>query len=274
MRARSLDLIVAALDREADHGRVVDIWWRDDDAVRDGPALDRLLALAARFSAPLAIATIASRIEPSLPARLREEPRVNVLAHGYEHANHARPGEKPSEYGGHRPLAAIADELTRARTLVESAFAAQSWAVFAPPWNRIAQAVEALLPAAGYVGISAFGPAPPNRATDLLRIDTHLDPVDWRGGRSLFAAEPIAVALAAALAEETRPIGLLTHHLVFDEALWAWCEALLERLSEHSAVRLRSLDESMADAARPMSLSCGPPYGKLSIGFPLRGGVR
>ena len=33
-------------DRVAEAGRRIDLWWRDDDAVTDSPALDRLLDIA------------------------------------------------------------------------------------------------------------------------------------------------------------------------------------------------------------------------------------
>ena len=39
-----------------------------------------------------------------------------------------------------------------------------------------------------------------------------------------------------------RPIGILTHHLAFDEALWRTMEALLELLSSHRAIHFPQLD--------------------------------
>ena len=44
--------------RWRDAGRVADFWWRDDDAALPHPALARLLDLAARSRAPLALAVI------------------------------------------------------------------------------------------------------------------------------------------------------------------------------------------------------------------------
>jgi hypothetical protein len=37
--------------------------------------------------------------------------------------------------------------------------------------------------------------------------------------------------------EREESVGLLTHHLVHDEAVWAFCEALLERLARSPQVR-------------------------------------
>ena len=43
-------------DRLADAGRTVDLWWRDDDAACDTPALARLLRLSRAARAPIALA--------------------------------------------------------------------------------------------------------------------------------------------------------------------------------------------------------------------------
>jgi len=34
-------------------------------------------------------------------------------------------------------------------------------------------------------------------------------------------------------ADPDEPIGLLTHHLIHDESVWRFCEALLDRLRMH-----------------------------------------
>src|SRR4029450_2060394 len=56
----------AELDAWAKAGRRAPLWWRDDDAARTTPALERLLALHARHGVPLALAVIPGRAEPSL----------------------------------------------------------------------------------------------------------------------------------------------------------------------------------------------------------------
>lgn len=270
----ALDLVTAALDRAAEGGRTVDFWWRDDDAVQASPALDRLLALADYHEAPLAIAAIPALLEPSLPARLRDEERVNVLVHGFAHADHAGAGEKPSEYGRGRPLAEAAEEVGRARDLVRAAFGEQAAAVFVPPWNRIAPEIESLLPQAGYAALSTFGPAAAGASPRLARLNTHLDPVDWRGGRGLLEPEPMRRAVAAALDAAPEPIGLLTHHLAFDEALWAWCEALLERLAGHPAARLRAVSDLVGPPSPGPSLPCLGQYGTVRVASRFEGGAR
>ena len=41
------------------------------------------------------------------------------------------------------------------------------------------------------------------------------------------------------LADPSEPIGLLTHHLVHDEAVWIFCESLMEYLARRAMLFLR-----------------------------------
>lgn len=249
------------LDRLADEGRSVDLWWRDDDAVAHTPALDRLLGLAASSGCPVAIAAIPARTEASLVDRLRDEPGATVLTHGFSHANYAPAGEKPAELGPHRPNAEIAAELREGAAFARAAFGARSLPVLVPPWNRIAPGQEAALPDLGFRALSGFGK--PVRgvpgARGFRRIDTHLDPVAWRGDRSLVPPETLGVFARAAILGGTTALGLLTHHLAFDEALWRFLESFLEEMSRHPAVRFRRIDDLLEPDAT--SSSCLDRHG-------------
>lgn len=243
MTAGAMRPIRELLDREHARGRHVRMWWRDDDAVRRTPALDRLLALANRLGLPLAIAAIPAEIEPSLVRRLEPEARVRVLVHGLRHADHAAPGDKRAEFGPGRPLDDMAAECGDGLAAIRTAFGRQALDVLVPPWNRIAPDLAFRLAACGYAGLSTFGPRRPPQPPGLAVVNTHLDPVDWRGSRSAVDPGHLADALARALASQAgdadpEPIGLLTHHLVFDEPTWALSAALLETLAEHPAVRI------------------------------------
>ncbi|MDB5591786.1 polysaccharide deacetylase [Enterovirga sp.] len=243
MSGQAASPIRDALDRAADRDRPIDLWWRDDDAVAHTPALERLLAISARTGCPVAVAAVTARVERSLVDRLAAETDVWVLAHGLHHANHAPTDEKPAEFGPHRPVAQAAAELGQAASLARATFGPRAAPVFVPPWNRISPHLCAALPGAGFRALSASG-APTGRAgPGLPRIDIHLDPVDWRGTRSLAPPDRLAAAARAAIAAGSTALGLLTHHLVFDEALWGFTEAVLEMASAHPAVRLRRIDE-------------------------------
>lgn len=244
------------LDREAGSGRTLDLWWRDDDATRHTPALDRLLGLAEATGCPVAIAAIPTRIETSLRARLAGERAVALLVHGLTHANHAAPGEKPAEFGAGRPAEAALADLRRAADLVPTALGLEAVPIFVPPWNRIAPDIAASLPGLGFRGLSAFGaPVRPPSGEPLRRIDSHLDPVDWRGSRSLVDPHRLAEQARTAIARGTTALGLLTHHLVFDEALWRFTASFLEMAARHPAIRLRRV----ADLLEPPSSECRMP---------------
>lgn len=243
MSATAVQPFRDAFDRLGDAGRTVDLWWRDDDAIRDTNALDRLLKLADAARAPVALAVIPARVEPSLVDRVSDRRDVAVLVHGLKHANHARAGEKPAEFGPHRPGSDLARDAAEGLRRTKAAFGSAIVPVFVPPWNRVAPELVPALPGLGYRGVSAFGrPGSAVATPSLVRLDTHIDPVAWRTTRSL--AEP--ARLAAAWRDATvspGPVGLLTHHLVFDEALWRFCEELLELAASHAAIRWKSIGE-------------------------------
>ena len=242
----------AALAREVDAwreaGREAALWWRDDDAAAPSPALSRLLAL--RPGCPLGLAVIPAKAKESLAAELTGP--VDVLVHGFAHANHAPAGERKSEYPAGR---AAPGELRAGRERIEAIFGGRALAVFVPPWNRMGRDAAAALPAAGYEAVSGYrgrseGPLP--------RLDTHVDLIDWRGGRRFAGAEAVLGALADALAArrraegsgaprapqapclpggDLRPTGVLSHHLVHDAAAWRFLEDLLTWVEETPGAR-------------------------------------
>jgi predicted glycosyltransferase len=232
-----LDAVRAALDGAAAHGRTASFFWRDDDAVTATPALDRLLDLAGRHAVPILIAAIPAGIQPALGRRLDGAGGASVAIHGLAHQNYAPAGEKPAEFGPHRSLDILRDDAASGfRIARERLPEAALLPVFVPPWNRLAPALAAALPDFGYRGLSAVpGPAIPG----LRRLDATLDPIDWRGTRSLKDPKPLLRKLAADIAAGN-PVGLLTHHLAHDAAIWTFLEELLRVLVKHPAVQ--SLD--------------------------------
>lgn len=228
-------------------GLALPLWLRDDDATVPGPALDRLIDAAAGWGLPLHLAVIPAGATPSLAARLAAAPAVRVLVHGWAHANHEAPGAKKAEFGAARPAALALAEAGQGLRRLRGLCGPAVLPVFVPPWNRIAPEVAAGLPGAGYAALSAVPRAAPAVA-GLRRIDAELDPVDWHGTRSALPAAEVARRAAAALAERRRagsapPLGLLTHHLVHDPAIWALTDRLVRALLPIA----RPLD--LADAA-------------------------
>ena len=233
-------------------GRDLPVWWRDDDARMATPALDRLVTLSARLDLPLHLAVVPEDAGPSLRdvARL---PHVIPLVHGWAHRNHAPAGEKKSEFPQDR--AEAYGEAVAARDRLAALFGDDLLPVFVPPWNRIGDDLVPRLAGLGYAGLSTFTPRRDRLAAPgLVRINTHLDPIDWRGGGGLLAEDALTALLVGLLQDRrhgrtdaTEPLGLLTHHLVHDAAIWSFVERVSGRLLDGGArpVNLWELREAL-----------------------------
>ncbi|MDQ6434733.1 polysaccharide deacetylase family protein [Mesorhizobium sp. LHD-90] len=232
-----------ALARWRGAGRKPSFWLRDDDAVEPTPALDRLVAVAERFDIPLGLAVIPKHARPGLARHLAEKRHVTALVHGWSHDNFAPPGAKKQELGLHRPADMVLADLGRALRRIEKLFEAQSAPLLVPPWNRIDAALPPALGALGYRGLSVFGRSKP---APLRIINTSVDIIDWHGTRGCrdpgVLVEEIVAQLDAGLADPSLPaIGLLTHHLVHDEAAWDFMLRLFEATAHDG--RWHSIEE-------------------------------
>ncbi|MCF8480492.1 MAG: polysaccharide deacetylase family protein [Rhodospirillum sp.] len=244
---------LAAWRRE---GKRVPLWWRDDDATLPSPALDRLLSLTAERAIPVHLAVIPRDATLALSDRLRPVAAVHVLVHGWTHRNHEPPDRKKAEFGSGRPLALVLDEARSGLDRLTTLFGDQCAPILIPPWNRFSPDLPAELARLGYVALSAFGPEP--KVHGLPRWNTHLDVIDWHGSRSLTPPDQLIAQVTALLKERRhppsaphqiparpfRPLGLLTHHLDHDAAVWSFLETLLEQFTTSEAVRWVSAKET------------------------------
>ncbi|MFQ5984173.1 MAG: polysaccharide deacetylase family protein [Alphaproteobacteria bacterium] len=229
-------------------GRTATLWWRDDDAGPEDRALARLLELGARLGVPLAVAAVPAALAAATAARLREADGVDVLQHGYAHRNHARPGERKNEFGDHRPLEDMLGEIKAGRTRLTERLGGLALPVFVPPWNRMSDQLLVGFGPAGLTGLSALGPRPRAIPVDgPKQVNVHVDLVAWRNGRRFVGT---AAALEATIGhlrarregredrvDPEEPTGLLTHHMVQDEAAWAYVARFIETTRDHPAVR-------------------------------------
>lgn len=221
-------------------GLALPIWWRDDDAVADTPALARLVALAEEIDMDVHLAIIPDLIEPSL-APATDSARVVPVVHGWRHVSHAPQGAKNAEFGHLRPSSAL--ELTQGLAHLRGQFGTRSLPLFVPPWNRISAECVALLPAAGYRGLSTYGARGSSWAANgVTQLNTHLDPIFWRGHRGLVDPDVLLNGLAATLRDRREgrtdvqePLGLLTHHLVHTDEVWRFCGDVLRVLLDAGA---------------------------------------
>ncbi|MEO9466047.1 polysaccharide deacetylase family protein [Sulfitobacter pontiacus] len=218
------------------------IWWRDDDAIAPTPALDRLAALAEDLTLPVHIAVIPKHAEPALAAYSKDRPLIRPLVHGWQHISHAPAAAKKAEFGHPRPDAA--HELAQALNRMQQLFGDELLSIFVPPWNRLDDGLLPVLADAGYVGVSTYLPRN-NRiaAPGLVQINTHIDPIFWRGSRSLVPPDTLIAHITKLLQDRRKgltdpqePLGFLTHHLVHDEDIWGFTHACLARLLDGGAV--------------------------------------
>ena len=191
--------LTAELDAWAAAGRAASFWWRDDDATAPSPALDRLLGRAEACGVPLALAVIPATAGPALGDRLATAPAgIRVLVHGWSHGNHARPDKKKSELACGRPMAEMTADLARGRARLDELFGPRLLPVLTPPWNRLPVPLIRELPAIGINGLSRFKPRKTRSpAPGVVEVNTHIDPIDWHGGRG-FTGEVAALGEVAA----------------------------------------------------------------------------
>ena len=242
-------LLTEEVARWHDAGRQVEFWWRDDDAAKPNPALERLLKLSADFGIPAALAVVPAGAEAAMLAQFGEG--VSVLQHGTDHVNRAGPGEKKTEFSAAEPVAAALARLAFWRARLEVQAGARFVPALAPPWNRIPAPLIAGLATAGFAGLSQYGirtraePAP-----GLRQVNTHVDLIAWKGGRGFIGEEE---ALRAALrhlaarriraADGDEATGWLTHHALHDRPAWDFLKRLFETTRALPGVAWRRAEE-------------------------------
>lgn len=228
-----------------DAGRTLELWWRDDDAARPDPALERLLALSVRSRVPVALAVVPLSADRALLAGLGAN--VSVLQHGADHANRAAPGEKKTEFSAAEPAQAALERLAVARRRLEAHTPDRFVPVLAPPWNRLPEPLVARLAGAGFIGLSRYGArASAEPSPGVRQVNTHADIIAWKSGRGFVGEEFALHALLGHLAarrsgavEALEPTGLLTHHARHDEAAWNFLERLFATTRAAPGVRWR-----------------------------------
>lgn len=240
------------LDRWQAAGRIATFWWRDDDLAERTSALDRLLDLRERFDLPLALAVVPERLDADVAHDLDDH--CTVLQHGFAHHNFAPEGEKKSEFPESRPAEEIAPQLAAGRDLLSHVFGGRFLAIMVPPWNRIADNHIGTLAELGFIGLSRYRARKEALAApSLAALNTHVDLIDWHGSRSAVDQELLIGMITDHLrakregrADTLEPTGILTHHLVHDEAAWALLFALFSVLASHEAVRFLTVRGALA----------------------------
>lgn len=241
------------LDAEFEKWRAADMtlpfWWRDDDAVTVTPQLDALAALSQDVDVPVHVAVVPAGVQADLAGYVDAAPHLIPIVHGYAHENHAQVGKK-CEYPESRAIADVERDLRAGFGRLHGLFGSRLRRMFVPPWNRFAHTFMPALQSLGYTGFSTFTPRQ-NKwvARGVEQINTHVDPIDWHGARSL--ADPALVLDHTVRSLRDRrlghtdneePFGFLTHHLVHDDAIWTFSQEFLHRFAS-GPTRIWTADE-------------------------------
>ncbi len=226
-----------------DVGLTLSFWWRDDDAVSDTAALRQLATMAQEAGLPVHLAVIPAHAEDTLAARVADTSALIPVVHGWAHDTHAPASEKKAEFGAHRPLDVLQGEARDGLIRLQTLFGPRLQPLFVPPWNRIAPGFLPRLPDCGFHTVSTFTPrVTAHPAPGLTQVNTHIDPINWRGGGGLVDEGALIAHITSLLQDRrvgrtdaTEPLGLLTHHLVHDAAIWSFCARLVALLMDGPA---------------------------------------
>ncbi|AXI48043.1 polysaccharide deacetylase [Sulfitobacter sp. SK012] len=234
--------VEAELAKMRHDGLALPIWWRDDDAVTTTRAFRRLIRLSEKLNVPVHVAVIPKLADTRLSEKIADSATVVPLVHGWEHVKHFAGSQKLAEFGLLRPETEqeLVDGLARMKIL----FGPKLVPIFVPPWNRIDDRVIPQLADNGYVGLSTYLPRKSRfAAPGLTQINTHVDPIFWRGHRGLVPQDELISLLAKLLADRregktdaAEPLGILTHHLVHNRKIWTFTHDCLRVLLDGGAV--------------------------------------
>jgi predicted deacetylase len=242
------------------------LWWRDDDARGSTPQLDRLLRLAG--PRPLALAVIPDGDLSALAGRLQTAANVSVGQHGVDHVDRRTSGP-PSEYPEWPSAETLKARIAGGRALMTQAGLAPRF--YTPPWNAVDPGLAAALRAIGLPILSAGADQVAHDGLDYASAE--IDVLSWKRGGVFKGPLRVMSAMRRALVERRRegdlgrPVGLLTHHLVHDEAAWTFLERALAWLDANFEwVRVEDIPAAArANHPRPR---CGPAASAPALAYP------
>src|SRR5262245_4194320 len=223
-------------------GLTAAIWWRDDDARSDTPQLRRLLDIAVGSQIVVALGVVPRGADDTL-VNLVSGKHCCIWQHGLSHDFHVS-----GEFGDGRSLPIMMKDALCGQRALDRLFGPAGWQpVFVPPNHSLSMTFKSLIPYLGYVGLSAGVPLTP-LLDHVSEVNAEIDLMSWPDGEIL-----PETAISEMLIEQLklrrerkvpvdRPIGILTHHLVFDVKAWSFVSRLLEFLRSHRAVKMLDAD--------------------------------
>ena len=239
------------LEVTQDEGQDLHLFLRDDDVDEDEEPLRHLLDIALARGVPMNMEIIPGRLTEgaiaALKNTLRADPALLSLnQHGWMHMNHEQYG-RTCEFGPSRSLVQQADDITRGKAVLESAFEDRFYPAFTPPWNRCTAGTLQILDELGFLVFSKDRGKQPIPECGLTEISTTLDLFSWKTGPRMKPPHEIVHALIGQLTERSI-VGLLLHHKVMERDAFRFLDQLLCELSRHSRVRFHTFPSLVAFA--------------------------
>ena len=214
---------------------------RDDDAVDVTPELLVLTQLVVHWKIPILLAVIPKFATLELGNFASKHELIAPAVHGYSHANHALENEKKCEFGDERSFKELMVDMENGREILQNLFPDNLSILFVPPWNRICEKALVASRLVGFKGISGFGWKFVHEGQSYL--NTHVDIIDWKHNKMGKSTEVIITEISKNFETSRQngyvPIGLLTHHLVHDENVWAILGEVFEILKTNSIKWIR-----------------------------------
>jgi predicted deacetylase len=239
---RWLDPVAATLEQRTSP---VTLFIRDDDAGWEDEQLFRVIDVVHERGLPIDLAAIPEAVTPSLGRALRRSVDrsrglLAVHQHGFAHANYEPTGKK-CEFGPSRSLSQQRDDIAAGRRRLEDLLGTAGSGIFAPPWNRCTATTATALVELGFRVLSRDATDSALDVNGLDELPVHLDWTGRSGSRlgSAVWGESIARRIAAA----NGPIGLMLHHAVMTSLDQRLLGELLDLVSLHRAVHMRSMRE-------------------------------
>lgn len=187
----------------------------------------------------------ASRVHEPLIDSLNDRRNHWSMRHRTQPHLHAAPRAQNMTHDPSHGMAAMLGEMIWGQNRLRELHGARYLPVFVAPWNRLAAQVRTAMHGMEYGGLSLYGERPrPLASIDVVWVNTHVDVIRWRGARGFVGADSALAKLVDHLgrrregeAPAREPTGLLTHHLVMDDAAWDFVIELKRFIDDHPAAR-------------------------------------
>lgn len=237
------------------------LWWRDDDAREPTWQLDRLLEV--RRELPLTLAVVPDVDLHPLANRLGAAANVDVAQHGIDHANKLPPGGPRSEFLASASQTEVNAAVAAGRARLVAAGLPP--VTFVPPWNEPSDRLIAAIVEAKY---DSYSIGIHGRARDGLKhVGAQVDILRWKGAPHFKGRRRVLDAIRKQLESRRRrgafdePLGILTHHLVHDDAAWRFLDWFVDygrtRFDWRSASDLFGPQTTQANPLFPARIGAG-----------------